>query len=543
MTIKMTKLSRRPNGDWFARKGIPSDARESYKLAFGKSQEERFRRSSAMPAARAKIEFSDWLAEIEERIDRLRSSGEAAPQSLTQRQAHALIGRWYDWFTAAKGDEGLAVEAVDDIYERYRAVIESGIRSFDPVLDENEDYQERTPVHAVHVRAFVTAFSEIDPFLVAEGVSLTENARCALVDTLESDFVAALGLLRRRAEGDYSPDEHLKTFPKDEAISRLQNQRGLSGMTIWHAFEGWVKERKPAAATVNRWRGVFQNLSTFHEGGDVALFTEDHAVAWKNSLATEGRGTRTINEVWLTSAPTVFEWVKAQKKIKVNPFEGVKVAGSKQPVKTREPEFNDEEIGKLLKASLVPVSPRIGAKLKATYRWVPWLCAYTGARSGEMTQLRKEDFTRHKGGFWVINISPEAGNVKGNSYREVPVHEHLIAQGLLDFVFNSAEGPLFHDGTKSKVIDPLKPPRSAHAVVRNKLGEWVRKQGVDDKRIRPNHAWRHTFKRHAARAGIEQRLRDAICGHSDGRVGAIYETPTVEDLAKAIAQFPRYELG
>ncbi len=224
----------------------------------------------------------------------------------------------------------------------------------------------------------------------------------------------------------------------------------------------------------------------------------------------------------------------------MNPLEGVKVAGTKRPVKTREPEFTDDEIATLLQASLKPMSPRIGAKLRATYRWVPWLCAYTGARGGEMTQLRKEDFSKHKNGFWVIKITPDAGDVKGNTYREIPVHEHLIDQGLLDFVAESEAGPLFHDGTKTKTVDPLKPPRPAHVIARNKLGEWVRKQGVNDTRISPNHAWRHTFKRHAARACIEQRLRDAICGHSEGRVGAIYETPNIEDLAEAIEQFPRY---
>ena len=61
-------------------------------------------------------------------------------------------------------------------------------------------------------------------------------------------------------------------------------------MTIWQAFEGWVTERKPAAATVNRWRCVFENLNAFHEDRDVVLFSEDDAVAWKNSLVTGAGG-------------------------------------------------------------------------------------------------------------------------------------------------------------------------------------------------------------------------------------------------------------
>ncbi|WP_306115213.1 hypothetical protein [Roseovarius sp. MMSF_3305] len=153
----------------------------------------------------------------------------------------------------------------------------------------------------------------------------------------------------------------------------------------------------------------------------------------------------------------MFEWVKTRKKIKVNPLEGVKVAGANQPLKTREPEFTEDEIAKLLQASLKPMSTRIQAKLRATYGWVPWLCAYTEARGGEMTQLRKEDFIRHRNGFWVIKIMPEAGDVKGNTYREIPDHEHLIGQGLLDFVERSVAGPLFRDGTMARRLTPLTP--------------------------------------------------------------------------------------
>ena len=71
----------------------------------------------------------------------------------------------------------------------------------------------------------------------------------------------------------------------------------------------------------------------------------------------------------------------------------------------------------------------------------------------------------------------------------------------------------------------------------------MRGLGVTDKAIRPNHAWRHTFKRRAARAGIEAGTRDAICGHSPRAVADQYETPTVADMAEALKKFPRYDAG
>jgi len=53
----------------------------------------------------------------------------------------------------------------------------------------------------------------------------------------------------------------------------------------------------------------------------------------------------------------------------------------------------------------------------------------------------------------------------------------------------------------------------------------------------------HTFKRRAARAGIEANVRDAICGHSPRAVADQYETPTVADMAEALKKFPRYDVG
>ncbi len=70
----------------------------------------------------------------------------------------------------------------------------------------------------------------------------------------------------------------------------------------------------------------------------------------------------------------------------------------------------------------------------------------------------------------------------------------------------------------------------------------MREIGVIDPDVRPNHAWRHTFKRKATRAGIDRNIRDAICGHSPRSVADQYETPTFADMAEVLKKFPRYEI-
>ena len=65
---------------------------------------------------------------------------------------------------------------------------------------------------------------------------------------------------------------------------------------------------------------------------------------------------------------------------------------------------------------------------------------------------------------------------------------------------------------------------------------------MDDPNISPNHAWRHTFKQIADRAGITERMSNYITGHAHKSEGAKYGAPTVGDMAQALRKFPRYKL-
>jgi hypothetical protein len=76
---------------------------------------------------------------------------------------------------------------------------------------------------------------------------------------------------------------------------------------------------------------------------------------------------------------------------------------------------------------------------RAARRWVPWICAYTGCRVQEATQLRAEDVVEHDGTM-AIRILPSAGTVKSGTGRTVPIHEHIIEQGFLDFVRSVGQG-------------------------------------------------------------------------------------------------------
>lgn len=317
---------------------------------------------------------------------------------------------------------------------------------------------------------------------------------------------------------------------------------GAAIHTPWSLFSGWVSAKKPSHSTVNRWRAVFLDLDKrFHSA---ATITSDQAQAWADGLLNEKRGALTVNDTWLSAARTVFQWTVRTRKLTINPFVGVTVTEPRK-VRLRETsEFTPEEAETILKATL-RFDGRTVRVFDATRRWVPWICAYTGARAGEITQLRGRDVVR-RDNIWAIHITPEAGTVKSGRPRIVPLHEHLIEQGFIEFVRRSGDGPLFFGDTsplRNTKVDPTNPVRPRAVKMRERLAAWVRAIGVTDKSIRPNHAWRHTWKRRAARAGIEAGIRDAICGHSPRSVADQYETPTLSDMAEAIKKFPRYTLS
>ena len=535
--VLMTTLRKAKNGDWYSRKAIPAEVREAYAEAYGRRREERFRRPSTLSLGHAKADFRDWDAEISQRIERLRARKTNAPVRLTQRQVSTLTGQWYAWFTRQHDEEPGAPE---DWLSRLD-MLESAYDRFN--LGFPDDQREELGAAARrYIDAKLVELGRVETFLAEQTISLDEATRRAFLDALEEEVPAAFNLLHRRAGGDYTPDLRLARFAQAGTLS-INGNRKLAGMDGWEAFGAWVNERKPAAATIDRWRGVFLAFNKHFTNRDVATISEDEAIAWKDTLVTGKRTAQSANDVWLRAVITVFNWLVANKKLKTNPFEGIRISGPKK-VKRRERAFEREEWQAILKAALAPPPPRLKPEKAAARRWVPWLCAYTGSRPGEMTQLQGSSVKEYNG-IWIIDITPEDGTVKGASYRKVPIHEHLIQQGFLDFVRQVGDGPLFYDQNDKRKAsdDPTKPVRPPYVIARNKLAEWVRNDvKVDDPDISPNHAWRHTFKRQAARVGMEKRFRSAFCGHETDEIGDIYETPTIEDMAEELKKFPRYEL-
>ena len=341
---------------------------------------------------------------MEGRIAAIRADRDGTGRTLTRVEARKLAGDWYEWFTARHAEateedidwrrdivrEALTATVGDEEFERLRG----------DVWDQ-EDVREA-------VRPVLADVGEMAQFLALKQITLTHDARNLFLDFMYDDLAAALKRLLRLSEGDYSPDKYAERFPK--AIEGTD-----SGVTPWQLFEKWIAERKPADGTVESWRYVFQELRRASEERSAASVAPEEAAAWIKGLVSPKRSAGTVKKTWLNAANTVFRWALEHKLIASNPFADVKVTvPRKKKLRARVPSGGSPAILRAASAIIDTREPTDAAK-----RWVPWLCAYSGARPGEMTQLRGMDVVVQDG-IHTLRITPDAGTVKGGAARTTP---------------------------------------------------------------------------------------------------------------------------
>jgi len=536
MAAFMVTLKRQKAGGYAARKGIPEDVRKEYAALYGVGWEEKLNIPPGTPPHEAKAKHGEWLAEIETRIGALRAAKNGEGQSLTRLNAHALAGEWYRWFIARHEADlrtpsywkKLGDTLVWDVL--HPQAPDEFLRN--PKADPEWEWKAHPDVRAA-VRPLVAQEARVASFLLEKGISLNVGATNLFLDAVEDNLLAAFSRLEGLARGDYSSDPLIEQFP--DYVPRGKEVERKT--TCFALFGRWQAEVQPSRSTVARWTAVFKAADARFT--DASAITPETAKEWMIGLINEERSAQTIATVWKTALKTVFAWAVSERLIKSNPFKEVRISVPRKSVERETKAFTPEEAETILKAALAYKSPKTVDE--RARRWVPWICAYTGARAGEITQLRGSDIQK-RGDDYFAKLSPSAGKMKTRKARTVPIHEHLVEQGFIAFVEEMERAPLFYVPTPPRPAGKPEPVQSPAERTRGRLGDWVRSLGITDPELSPNHAWRHTFKARAERFGMSEKYSDAITGHAPPTAGRKYGQPTPEDLAEALRRFPRYEL-
>lgn len=316
------------------------------------------------------------------------------------------------------------------------------------------------------------------------------------------------------------------------------------GITLLELFGLWERDHLAegkSARTAADFRQKIEDFIAFLKHDKATKVTPQNVADYVDHLRHErGLAASTVNAKYLAAIRTMYRSGMAKIKVNEDPTERVKVRVPKA-IRERSKGFTDDEAAQILTCALRDPSTLGGMAEhnKLACRWVPWICAYTGARVTEVTQLRREDFTEEYG-IQCLRITPEDGSVKNGHYRMVPIHPHLIELGLIDFMRSRSVGPLFYVPNDRKRSRGHTQANS----VSGKVSDWVREKAkLTDTRLQPNHAWRHRFKTIARDVDIAPEYMDAIQGHEDGRASSDYGENTMKALYREILKLPRYLNG
>ncbi len=461
--------------------------------------------------------YREAAAAVQEMWTRFRQEGATGPVRLTHRQVLELAGEYYRDLVAAHEENP------------------DGTSHWDLGIDIAEELEEsRTGRENLHGEA-------ADRLLQRRGLIIDVDSRKRLLFAMNGAFSDAVSCLRRRSEGDYSPDPKARRFPESSSPSGKEARTGSAEtVTLSELLELWkadhVLEGGPDK-TVRDFRQKVDSLIAFLGHEDAHRVTSKQIADWTEHLRhEEGLSARTVGQKYLVAVKRIFTVGKRKFRITDNPAADVTVEVRKA-ARTRSPGFTDGEAKAILSAALKAPEAlgKTAESTKLAIRWGTWLCAYTGARIGEIMQLRSQDVEVHEG-VPCIRITPEAGSTKTGDQRLVPLHSHLIEMGFLDWVRSRPEGYLFF--TLKAGTDPV----TRAGTLGKKVGKWVRDVvGITDPHVQPNHAWRPRLKTELRKLSIERDIMDAIQGHKDGTASKGYGDQPVEPLHVAIQKLPRYE--
>ena len=491
-------------GVYWLRRRVPDDLR----AALGKSEEKRT--LGTKDPTEAKIRHASALAEIEMKWSILRAS---QPWTLSERLAHQLtVGLFDVWLRNHAENPSEQLVWRTDLHDHLWPLASRGAPT--------AKLSKKDAEHLDIMRRVCVATA--DRHLTECGVTLDERSTERFRRAVAAAFQRASMRLEQMAMGGTATEHGLDAFPATSVPSLPVGKPLL----LEELFEAWAAERQPARKTLYEWRRALLQFRDYLGWDDARRLTPDHIRGWKTSLIDAGQTTKTIRDAKLAPLRAVLQWAADDGRLPSNPAQRVSIDLRSKPGQSKR-SFTDDEARLVLSAARQEADP--------VRRWVPWLCAYSGARVAEVSQLRTEDVLQIEG-VWCMKFDPSAGPLKTvGSERAVPLHPAILGEGFLEYVGGLSHGPIF----------PRLPPDTFGSRGGNAtkiVGRWVRGLGITDERISPNHSWRHRLKTLARRYQLAPDIVSAITGHGRHSVADRYGEYPMPALDQELRKIPQMTL-
>lgn len=532
MVLAMSRPWKHPKtGIYYFRKGVPEHLRAAIgkrevKISLGTRVADEARELHASIAAQV---ARDW-AHLQSPHNPA-STSSPPERTLTDQQIVGLSGDLYREVMERHGESPGIPSVWEEKLRRLQLALPVRLRSEDFTPALKPSWSSGPALMAGRLLA-----EEVRDFTERHTLNLEWRCRNRFYIAAAMAMAQAYRELIKRAQGDFRPDPNESRFPPSPL---KQEQEATDWRSLYQEYQGIAH---PAAATVKRQLGVLTRFFAFLGHDAPQRVSEEDVRRWIRHRLTEADvSPRTVRDADFAHPKTLFIWAVGEKKLSKNPFAGIKIRVPKA-VKLRDREYTHDEAERVLEASLVPASKRMTEEGAAARRWIPWLCAYTGARVNEITQLRASDVLTEKVPdgrlIWVINITPEAGTTKNKEARKVSLHLDLIDQGFLRYVASRKGKHLFYLPERGRGGKPAHPQ---YKKVGERLANWIRKDvGITDLGIDPNHAWRHLFRSSLLAGKVQGQVIDRIDGHTSQTVGERYGSAWPAVMLNAVMTIPPY---
>ncbi|OCP17016.1 MULTISPECIES: tyrosine-type recombinase/integrase [unclassified Ensifer] len=255
--------------------------------------------------------------------------------------------------------------------------------------------------------------------------------------------------------------------------------------------------RPKSEATLDKYGTAQADFEDFRKSKSVATITLADGKAWRDHMLTDGNLSRKTVHDKITIIRSLMNEANRQAENKMFPG-GDPWTALELPVV--EKGDSADRTYSLKDARHFLEFARTATR--ASFRWIPWIIAHTGARVNEVTPLEKRDISEVEG-HWFIHIRVGNGRTtKTHKARKVPVHRALIKEGFVEWVKARPDGKLFPGGKNED----------------QRLREWIHEKVFPnrDDLPPPNHGFRHLFEDALTTGGITERAARYITGRSSG---------------------------
>jgi site-specific recombinase XerD len=333
--------------------------------------------------------------------------------------------------------------------------------------------------------------------------------------------------------------------PPTYANKSLESSHSL--IELWEGYEKSRRNAGTAPRTLDGWRSNIKKASDFFSHQPSSSLKRKDIWAYAEALRSPDKGVspagkrlaaKTVNDGHIAALSALYKWAISLDLLENDPTKGVRVTASASD-STQIRGYTREEVTVLLQAAREPRSKRTSRDHANISRWVPWLCAFTGARISEVLWLRQSDVSKTEGITYIdiqIDKSEEGRSVKtSESMRSVPLHPAILDEGFLEYLASLSKGEkyLFPGPWTDQHGDRTKTPA-------NRLRDWIHKQlpEADWSRLSPNHSFRHWLTSECRRASIDGDHQRIITGHKASDIHGRYGPADVLTLYEEIIKIP-----